>query len=176
MRALLKLKLINLLPIIDLSNDDDDGLNILSSNEFAKLLQNEPLNQLFRNKLIPIDWDLGSYETVEDINYITKKNQTVMIDEKLTSLSILTHPYKVPAGWRLCLDYFGTDTKLMKTHVIQQFRKLQDFHKSCTEEDLHIFVNFEPTLESTFGEIAKSLKIEKLRKNVEMSIFEKKIR
>ena len=172
----------DLLAALDASGDESSALKILSKTEFTKYLQNESLTTLMKNKLVPIDWDIGSYETDEDIAYITNKNQTVMTDTELSSLSLLTHPYRVPGGWRLCLDYFGTDPKLMETHLIQQFRKLKHLQCICHSEVLHIFVNFEPELKLIFNQIMQKLKLEMFRKSefqgkkLEMSFFEKRIR
>ena len=110
------------------------------------------------------------------------KNLTVMMNPELSSFSILTHPYRVPAGWRLSFGYFGTDPKLMETHLIQQLRKLDYTQNISPSEDLHIFVDFEPEMKSRFYQLMQNFKIDRFvktefqGKKLGISCFEKRVR
>ena len=109
-----------------------------------------------------------------------------MADEKHTSLSILTLPYPVDYGLRICFDFFAESGNFLEEHLLSQLHQLKSYlTKTTLKPDSDVW--FEITMNEKFdgeliGQIGEKLGIEKFRQvcgkfvHSKMYIYEKTIK
>ena len=104
---------------------DDDSLVTLTKEDFASKLKDGSFHHLLDENVIHMNWMPVVLDTYEDINFVTRKNQIVKMDRKVSSLSILTLPFPTAAGPRVALDIFTKDPGQLKLHLESQLMELR---------------------------------------------------
>ena len=61
----------------------------------------------------------------DDIEFVSRKKQIVLMDSIKDSLSILTLPYPASGGTRMTVDFFGDDSQLLLQHIQEHFSHLR---------------------------------------------------
>jgi len=170
------------------STNFDEKLKIVEKNEFSELLKNKTFHHLFPNNVIQMNWVPSIPNTEKDIEFVTRKNQLVMVDYNLTSLSIMTLPYTTDSGLRIGFDFFADSGILLEEHLLSQLNQLESYlTKMALKPNSDVW--FEITMNVKFdgeliGQIGEKLGIEKFRhvcgtesrKYPKMYIYEKMIK
>ena len=164
-----------------------ERLEALENEDFSKKLRNGDLAHMIENNIVHINFVPAAFETMEDIEFITRKKQTVLIDKKQpnTSFSILTLPFPVPGGVRAAVDIFGQDPSMMKTHFLTQMENLQKVRSNIEKSSKNLFITVTIPLNLTdhFDNLAEEIGYEKYRlprgnlnrRVIKMYVYEKSI-
>ena len=178
------------LPIVT----EKHSLQKLSKEKFSKLLLTTSLDHLFEGGVVHMNWvpvKLASRDR-DDIEFVTRKKQIVLMDDNKKSLSILTLPYPSSGGTRMSIDFFGDDKSLLKQHIKEQLRQLRDPETMTIIKERHqgedigvlflsVFLNDEMT--NAFMNFSEELEIRQFyqlhgsvqRDHYKMYIYEKSL-
>ena len=120
------------------------------------------------------------------IEFITRKNQIVRVDNKasVSSLSILTLPFPVPGGVRAAVDVFGDDPDWMKTQFMAQINSLKSRIGQGNTTDLFITVTVPLSVTDHFDGLAQIKGLERYRlqrgklnrRVIKMFVYEKSMK
>ena len=129
----------------------------------------------------------------DDIEFVARKKQIVLVDDFKDSLSILTLPYPASGGTRMTIDFFGGDDSMLLQHIKEQLAHLKTAETQAIIKDRHqgqdigdlfltIFINMKMT--ETFLKMAEELGLGQFhqlhgsvkRDHYKMYIYEKNLR
>ena len=171
---------------MNVESSSEDCLEILKKEEFAQMLKNRHLSHIMENNIVHINFVPAAFETEEDIEFITRKNQIVRVDNKasVTSLSILTLPFPVPGGVRAAVDVFGDDPDWMETQFMSQINSLKSKIGQRNTTDLFITVTVPLSVTDHFDSLAQLKGLEKYRlkrgklnrRVIKMYVYEKSMK
>ena len=170
----------------------DKKLSMLSKEEFTRALKNGTFANHFENDIIHMNWVPAVINTEDDIEFITRKKQIVMVDPEDSSLSILTLPYPVPGGLRISLDVFAQDSSLLDLHLVNQLQELRqplhsnvltDLDQSASLKSVFLSIVVHPNMTSDLCDISRRLGLEQFRQRrgaqtreyIRMFVYQKKI-
>ena len=128
----------------------------------------------------------------DDIEFVTRKKQIVLVDDVRDSLSILTLPYPTPGGTNMTIDFFGDDSKLLQ-HFREQLWHLRteetrtiikDRHQGQDVDDLFLTVILDVKMMKSLEKVAENLGLRRIlhdhgsakREDLKMYIYEKNLR
>ena len=127
-----------------------------------------------------------------DIEFVARKKQIVLMDDVKDSLSILTLPYPASGGTRMTIDFFGDDPQLLLQHIREQLRHLKtaetraiikERHRGQDVGDLFLTVVLNIKMTENFMELAAELGLGQFhhlhgsvkRNHYKMYIYEKNL-
>ena len=168
------------------------NLSILDKDEFSNTLKQGTFTDHLENNIIHMNWVPAVIDTDDDIDFITRKNQIVMVDPEYASLSIMTLPYPVPGGLRVSLDFFGQDSSFLELHLVNQLQHLRHpQHESILTEldqsgrlkNVFLSIVVHPNLTSDLVDISSRLGMGQFRlrrgarnrEYIRMFVYQKKI-
>ena len=102
----------------------------------------------------------------DDIEFVARKKQIVLMDSIKDSLSILTLPYPASGGTRMTIDFFGDDSQLLLQHIQEHFSHLRsaetraiikERHQGQDVGDLFLTVVLNVKMTESFMEVAAEL-------------------
>ena len=128
----------------------------------------------------------------DDIEFVTRKKQIVLVDDSRDSLSILTLPYPTPGGTCMTIDFFGDDSQLLQ-HIKEQLAHLKtaemraiikDRHQGQDVDDLFLTVILDVRMMKSLEKVAENLGLRRIlhdhgsakREDLKMYIYEKNLR
>ena len=139
-------------------------LREVSKEEFHQMLREGPLSTMFENNVIHLNWVPVIMQTEDDVRFVTRKKQRVLIDQDSQSLSVLTLPYPVPGGLRASIDYFSIQDcgHHLEDHIVSQLNKLRH-QLDDKDKDLFISIVLPETLNEEFWKITNKVGLEQFK-------------
>ena len=106
----------------------------------------------------------------DDIEFVVRKKQIVLMDDVKDSLSILTLPFPTGGGTEMTIDFFGDDSQLF-LHIQEQLGHLKTAETQAIIKDRHQGQDIDDMFLTVFigGKMTESL--EKVAENLGLRPF-----